>query len=158
MSDFGLEVVAAARGYIGTPYVNHFKPEDHCDGGNLTLTNCMERGMDVTGFDCSGVVVAALCDVIGLRPKDWPQDYRHLRQMEKLARADEERLGDVVCLEGVKPNGKPWKHMGIVSSELQIVHADAFSSLVTEGQVVGNVRLRLVIPISILASIAEHDQ
>ena len=32
-------------------------------------------------FDCSGLVIRSICDVLGVDPQDWPPDMRHVRDM-----------------------------------------------------------------------------
>ncbi len=74
---FERELLAAARGRLGKPFRHHFKLNNDCQFGTLPLLPCMEVGMDDSGYDCSGIVIASTCDVLGIPTKDWPTSYRH---------------------------------------------------------------------------------
>lgn len=77
--EFGLAVFSRAF----EPFLHHFKPEDTCDNGRITNSDCTERGLglDDLGYDCSGLVVASLCETLGIAIADYNPDLRHARQM-----------------------------------------------------------------------------
>lgn len=153
MSVFGVEVVEAARSHVGEPFRHHFEP-DICEGGAVTLDSCMERGMDSAGFDCSGLVIASVCDVLDIQPEEWPRDYRHIRQFEALADDQPTLPGDVLLIDSRTESGRQHRtHVGIVSGPETIIHANGLTAIVEEGwteEIVTGVRS---LPILTLASL-----
>lgn len=81
MSELGDELITAARVRIGQPFRHHYKP-DVCQSGRITTDTCMENGMDNRGYDCSGLVIASICDVLGVEATTWSRDFRHVRQLD----------------------------------------------------------------------------
>ena len=47
----------------------------------LPTDQCLTSGIGPEHFDCSGLVVASLCEVLGLATCDWPMGRRHARDM-----------------------------------------------------------------------------
>ena len=77
---FGGMVAAAATEYVGSPYVSHADAV-RCGAQLKTYPACMESSLDERGFDCSGLVIRAISDVIRLQPDEWAEDVRHVAQM-----------------------------------------------------------------------------
>jgi cell wall-associated NlpC family hydrolase len=147
MSGFGPEIVSAARSRIGRPFRHHFKPFNLCKDGIITANACMEKGMDNEGYDCSGLVIASLCDVLGILPEHWPRDYRHVNQLEELAETKTPDVGDVLLFLPVSVTDKPRRtHIGIFATEHTTIHASGISDYVEEGQVEGMFREVKTIP------------
>src|SRR5689334_10448874 len=110
-------VIEAAQSFIGTPFRHHFKPLDKCKSGEITLPECMEVGLNESGLDCSGLVIASVCRAIGSKPGEWNPNYRHLIQMRlEYETSDYPSLGDAVIISG-------HNHVGIVSGEKRFIHA-----------------------------------
>jgi len=88
--------VQAVEDHEGQRFEHHFSP-DLCQNGTTTVDGCFEKGLGPTEFDCSGLVVASLCEVLGLDSRtDWPWEYRHGIQMSELAEEGRlPRAGDV---------------------------------------------------------------
>ncbi len=154
MSDCGPEIVKAARTRIGVPFRHHFKPYNLCEGGIVTVDACMERGMDGESYDCSGLVIASLCDVLGILPEQWPRDYRHVNQLEELAETKRPDVGDVLLFFPEPVANKPRRtHIGIFATEQSTIHASGISNYVEEGQVEGVFREIKVVPSFVLAGL-----
>lgn len=81
------------------PFVHHFKPEDTCQNGRITNSDCMERGLglDDRGYDCSGLVVASLCETLDIAITDYNPELRHVRQMAALIKPSSQstEIGDI---------------------------------------------------------------
>ena len=130
--DIAAEVVGAARRRIDHPFRHHFKPVDGCQHGRSTQAQCMEVGIDSRGYDCSGLVIASICDALGQAVAHWSWDYRHLRQIEPLGRAGVARtIGDIIIFYP-ENNTETWTHMGIIASATSTIHADGINKLVAE--------------------------
>lgn len=136
MSELGVEVVSAARQRIGTEFIHHFKPENLCAFGEITVGACMQRGLGPTRYDCSGLVVASFCEVLGISTDDWPADLRHAKQMEALAEEGETEPGDILLFYTTNNQGRP--HIGIYTSPNTVIHANGISRVVDEGSVTGS--------------------
>lgn len=76
---FKAEVAEAAVHYMGQRAINHQRYTE-CRSGP-TKPECMEVGMTEVGFDCSGLAIRSICDVLGLETDGWDPDFRHVRQM-----------------------------------------------------------------------------
>ncbi len=131
MSDLGIEVISNARARIDAPFRNHFKPENLCNGGRITIAACMERGMDQNGYDCSGLAIASICDVLAITTARWPPDIRHTQQLAKLADDRDCEPGDIRLY--ISNNG--YIHLGIATTLDKAIHASAESKKVEEGQI-----------------------
>ncbi|HET8708896.1 MAG TPA: NlpC/P60 family protein [Candidatus Saccharimonadales bacterium] len=114
------EVAAWALTQIGRPAVNHGKLAGCAFGA--TRPECMRLGMDKAGYDCSGLVIAGVAAVTGMHVHDWPQDERHVRQMQQQAATAEVtalRPGDLAVFaryynfDSLEPECVPG-HIGIV--------------------------------------------
>ena len=91
----------------------------------------MERGMDRTGFDCSGLAIASLCDVLNISPSKWPREIRHTTQLRVLETDDLFEPGDWRFFY----NSKNQTHLGIATETKEVVHASGVTSRVEEGEV-----------------------
>lgn len=131
MSEFGGEVIESARGRVGAPFRHHYKPENLCDGGRITVDTCMERGMDSSGYDCSGLVIASICDVLAIDAGTWPRHLRHTKQLEALALEQDFEAGDILLHHS--KNGRT--HMSIATGQGESIHASGVTKLVEEGEV-----------------------
>lgn len=151
MSNYGSEIVGAARSRIGVPFRHHFKPRDLCEGGGITVDSCMERGLDSDGYDCSGLVVASLCDVLGISTSEWPHNFRHVKQLERLIAESDLTFGDVLLFDSETEHGIPRRtHIGIFVARQCVVHASGLNGVVEEGKVEGDITDIRVIPSSAL--------
>lgn len=112
MSEFADRLVGAGRTQIGAPFNHHFKPENLCNGGRQTVDACMERGLNEAGYDCSGFVIASVCRVLEISSQQWPRDFRHVKQFERLAIDRPAEPGDAVLFFVPDPDRT---HMGIAS-------------------------------------------
>lgn len=131
-----IDVARLALEQTGRPAVNHAKLAG-CAFGE-TGSECMRLGMDKDGYDCSGLVIASLAAVIGVRARDWPQSLRHVRQMYEKAETAEVQLrpGDLPVFARYynfgsdKPRQVPG-HIGIVinadwhTGRYEYVHTNA---------------------------------
>ena len=127
MADFGTELIGAAREKFGQPFLHHFQP-DQCEGGRLTRPGCWERGLDKRGYDCSGFVIASICEVMDISVDAWPRNQRHIKQM--LAFTDvtaTAAAGDVVITQD--PSDPKKKHMGVYVGNGAMLHADGRPSV-----------------------------
>ena len=138
MGDYSKDVITAARSRVGLPFRHHFKPENNCNSGTATNDSCMEKGMDNSGYDCSGLVVASICEVLGVKTNQWPREYRHMVQLEELAVDENVEAGDPILLY-LDPgeNGVRRTHMGIFVAEQCVIHASGITGIVEEGGVEG---------------------
>ena len=95
MREFSDRLITEARLHIGAPFKSHFKPVDLCAGGTITLDICMVRGTNPEGYDCSGLVIASMCRVLNLQPRDWPSTLRHAVQLQKYSTVNDFEPGDI---------------------------------------------------------------
>ena len=149
MTRFGNEVLAAARARVGEPFRHHFKPDNECDDGQMTTESCMNRGMDNDGYDCSGLAIVSVCEVLNVGTERWPQDLRHLNQMAmRLRMTCDPIAGDLVIYRSLESRSL---HAGIFATGQTVVHASGRSKEVEESVVQGAEPM-LVIPPSVLAA------
>ncbi len=97
----------------------------------------MSKGMNVDGYDCSGLVIASICDVLGIDPQQWPKAFRHVRQFSELAMFADPEPGDL-RLFFKKPGleGKSERvHMGIFVDDYNTIHSSGSTLMVLEGEV-----------------------
>lgn len=145
MSAIGPKIVDAGRQYIGARFRDHFDPTDPCNRGTVTSDICMERGLgEDGGFDCSGLVIASICTALNMQPRQWPQEYRHARQLSILQEDSyESKKGDVALfyLDGLRSI-----HLGILAANLTVIHASERTGYVEEGTVRGDISKIRVIP------------
>ncbi|MDQ5972259.1 MAG: hypothetical protein QG553_418 [Patescibacteria group bacterium] len=76
---FGAELIAATRSYMGQPAVHHYEFAGNCL--EQASPRCLDDGFGPENFDCSGLIIRAVSDVLGKRVEDWPLDLRHVRDM-----------------------------------------------------------------------------
>jgi len=131
MSELGNDVVKSARMRIEMPFRHHFKPDNLCEYGRNTADACMERGMDALGYDCSGLAVASLCEVLNISTRDWPRELRHTQQLAKLATEDDFAPGDFRLF--YSPNGRI--HIGVAMAGQEVIHASGKTNVVEESLV-----------------------
>lgn len=107
------KVIDSASNRIGQPFVHHFKP-DLCAHGTRTPRICYEHGLGQDGYDCSGLVIASLCDVLDMATEQWPEDIRHVTQLHtRLAEEAEPEAGDILIYAS---------HIGILTSHVSLIH------------------------------------
>lgn len=94
--NLGIEILDVAAEFRGAGFQDHFQP-DLCQHGSHTVEHCFDVGLGQQGlFDCSGLVIASLCEVGGIPAEDWNPGYRHAQQMAELAENRAPQHGDVV--------------------------------------------------------------
>lgn len=132
------QVVAAARSYLGTPYLHQGRV-----GG--------ARG----GIDCVGLGVCTAWD-LGIKPRTWNiTGYRRLPDGHSLMRHLREHMAAEVPLEALQPGDLPVlaydrfpHHVGIVGDYagggLSLIHAAAVAGRVVEQRLVLDAQLRFV--------------
>jgi len=151
------EVIQAGRGHLGITFRHHFRPINPCQSGEITVPHCMQIGMDRHGFDCSGLVVASLCQVLGMQPAAWPMEHRHVRQLQQLTTTDDPEPGDALVYWPRWPTERA-QHIGIFVAKKQVIHASGIDGQVEEGPVendedFGKIE---VIPHAVLLGIGER--
>jgi hypothetical protein len=96
---------------------------------------CMERGLDNDpGYDCSGLVIASVCDVLGVATSAWPPNLRHAKQLLALSQtAEDPRIGDALLYVSYKqPDAKLVTHIGVFAEAGVVVHASGVTGMVEE--------------------------
>lgn len=128
LSDFGVEMYAAAERYRTASFVNHIATAG-C-GGKVTTEQCMELGLGPTAFDCSGLVIRAVTDVMGWRTNDWASDIRHVDQMARTLPAKAHDLslpptaGDLIVYAHRHGDIEvPFAHIAICNGAYRVLHA-----------------------------------
>lgn len=152
MSEQTDKVIAAARTRVGTPFRHHYKPLNTCKYGRVTHDECMTRGMDQEGYDCSGLVIASLCEILQISPADWPRDRRHAWQMQDLVTQHNRRPGDILLIEDMHLSRF---HPLISSGEQSVIHADGHSGAVVEKPVLTTAFIAHVIPLENLIEVIQ---
>lgn len=142
------KLIQAARERIYQPFGHHFEPIDYCGRGAITLPSCFERGLGEEKYDCSGLVIASLCDVIGMPVKQWPSDLRHLNQMSRLSEANTAIPGDILIYLYYTEGRTVYRHMGVLATEGSVVHASQFSKQVEETNDPRYLEVTRVIPLT----------
>jgi hypothetical protein len=128
MSELGDEIVKSARTRIEMPFRHHFKPVNLCGGGERTVDDCMEGGMDSQGYDCSGLAIASLCEVLNISPAGWPRELRHAQQLAALATDEDFEPGDLRLYDAAKNRF----HLVIATSTQEVIHASGLTNIVEE--------------------------
>lgn len=132
MSELGNQIVSSARKRVELPFRHHFKPANLCEGGARTVDGCMGRGMDSRGYDCSGLAIASICDVLNISTQEWPREWRHTQQLASLAIDAAFKPGDLRLY--YSDTGRI--HLGIATSTEKVVHASGLTNIVEESVVV----------------------
>lgn len=116
--NLGTELLDVAAEFRGAGFQDHFQP-DLCQHGSQTVEHCFDVGLGQQGlFDCSGLVIASLCEVEGIPVEDWNPGYRHAQQMAELAENRAPQHGDVVVFYKQGPAQEPApKHVALYVSE-----------------------------------------
>jgi len=78
-TDFLPEFAQAVAGNYGKTATDH-KSLAGCNFGETT-PDCMNIGLGPDEFDCSGLVIDGISNVIGMSIDRWPDQLRHVRQM-----------------------------------------------------------------------------
>lgn len=146
------EVITAARSRVGVPFRHHFKPENLCNRGRVTYDQCMTRGMDQNGYDCSGLVIASLCEVLRISPTTWPKNRRHAWQMQDLAVQESHEPGDVLLFENVKQSRF---HPLVFSESQSVIHASGRHDAVVEEPIGEALRTSPVVHVIPLGNLVE---
>ena len=139
------EFISSAQSRIGARFQHHFKPNDYCFKGRITIQKCMEKGMTDEGYDCSGLVIASLCDVLGLKHSEWPISLRHQAQLKTEAADVDPKLGDIVLFGS---------HIAVYAAPEQYVHASGISKIVEEGKISGGAKAGGVITLQAITALA----
>lgn len=137
-------LVDAARSREGKPFRHHFKPENSCNYGQEIIDSCWAKGLDDTGYDCSGLVIASLCDVLEITIDKWPRNARHIEQFIKATSPDlSPGFGDIIIT--VDDEYGTW-HMGVCTEGGNMVHASGHEDVlsVVEGPINPNQRICVV--------------
>ena len=129
MSELGDAVVQSARSLVGRRFRHHFKPNNICVGGAITTDECMRRGMDDEGYDCSGLAIVSICSALGLDVNSWPRSLRHAKQLITLAACQDAEPGDIRMYTSANER----IHLGIVVNDTEVIHASGVTGLVEEG-------------------------
>ena len=138
------DIIIAARTRLESPFLNHFKPDNLCDGGHTTLESCMEKGLGADDcYDCSGIVIASLCEVLKINPAHWPKEYRHAKQLALLEERSSSKAGDIAVFYQEE---SPSLHLGILVAKKTVIHASGLAKSVTEGEVRGKFSRIGIIP------------
>lgn len=135
MTELGQEILKSASSRIDAPFRHHFKPTNLCESGKWTVDACMERGMNPLGYDCSGLAIASICDVLGMSPAEWPRELRHTQQLSPLASNEPFQPGDIRLFY----NTNQTIHLGITTSNETVVHASGLSKIVEKSHVTGQI-------------------
>lgn len=152
MNTLGQEVFNNATKRIGEPFRHHFRPINVCEGGTITVDECMERGM-VDRYDCSGLAIASLCEALGLNPTRWPRELRHTQQLATLPQKDECEPGDFKLYY----LGDNKIHIGVATDSEEAIHASGLTGIVERSVVInpkGEFEMVRAIAIDSLARIA----
>lgn len=164
MSSLRSELFLAASLKVDAPFQHHYEPENLCEGGRSTVDECMKRGMDNRGYDCSGLVIRSLCDVLDIEPQNWPKDVRHsfqLSQFEVIDSAYEFEPGEILLIESMSRSGYRYNtHTGIHISGEEMIHASGKSKRVERGVSMGVILGRKAVNIDSLVGhvLAERSQ
>lgn len=150
MATKGQELVAISRSHLGAAFYDHYAPDNLCSHGTTTIDSCMEKGLGKDGqFDCSGLVIAGICEVLKMRTADWPRNYRHANQLAFLEERCRSNVGDIVVLH---QDQAPVAHLGILTAKMIAIHASRLTNQVEEGTVLGQFQVR-IIPLDTLLEI-----
>ena len=137
------ELIEVARSYIGSGAIYHQQQAGDCF--RAPSERCLQVGLG-PAFDCSGFIIASLCQVAGRPIGDWPASLRHVRDMWQ-ASQDSELLTRIPIVEGsILVTSRAYDlegekvrvpgHVGIVTyaqaDEVHYVHASAKSGVVEE--------------------------
>jgi hypothetical protein len=113
------------------PFRHHFKPTNLCESGGWAVDECMERGMDSRGYDCSGLAIASLCEVLNISTAEWPRELRHTQQLATLTTDEDFKAGDLRLYYSTNNR----IHLGIGTSEQEVIHASGLTNIVEESVV-----------------------
>lgn len=111
--------------YEGKRFAAH-EPQTGCNG-ITTLAACMETGLGPDEFDCTGLVLRAIADVVGVSHTDLNPQYRHLRQVAALASPAALSGGSIV------PEGFGVVRVGLVHESAHVPIPKHVGLYMTEG-------------------------
>jgi hypothetical protein len=118
----------------------------------------MQNGMDDRGYDCSGLVIASVCEIVKIETSNWPRQYRHLLQIFMLRQDITARDGDMLIFyDELNRWGTNRIHTGIKSGENQVVHVSGITNRIEEGAVDGVFRKIATVPIETLVNLAQDS-
>ncbi len=130
--EFGTQLLAAAERYVGRGFVSHAELVG-CGSRSKTFPGCMEIGLGPDSFDCSGLIIRALSDIIGRQTTKWAANIRHPLHMASLGTRVDLRstdgqhdypLGLVLVYHHITQLGVvPSAHVGIYAGGQQLLHA-----------------------------------
>jgi cell wall-associated NlpC family hydrolase len=140
------QTVEFAKNYLGVAFRHHFKPVDLCSNGEITLPSCMDNGMDMRGMDCSGLIIASICQLTKVNPQEWNTDYRHLSQMRVFETQDDPELGDAVTIG--------MSHIAIYAGEDTFIHASNPAGKVIESKLGRSVHFAGTVPLKHLLGLS----
>lgn len=139
----------AARAYLGRPAVYHQDFAGNCF--EQPTERCLQAGLGPDQFDCSGLVIRATCDVLGIDVTDWPADMRHIREMWGIANGDQLGMTTTELARGALLTiahrynlteqlhfRNVAAHAGFITNTrcgIRYIHASPFSGIVKEGPV-----------------------
>lgn len=86
----------------------------------------------IGGYDCSGLAIASICEVMGIATSQWPSRLRHTQQLACLGDNHDAEPGDI----RLYTSGDARIHLGIATTEEEAIHASGISKLVEEGEVI----------------------
>jgi len=156
MSNEGREMIGVSRLHVGAAFRDHFKPDDLCDTGRLTLDSCMQKGLGQNDeFDCSGLVISAVCTVAGISTEQWPEKFRHARQLATLGERIRSSPGDIAIFQ---QEHSPIIHLGILVARMTVIHASCSSMSVSESTVLGKFSRIRIIPADKLIALGLTEQ
>jgi cell wall-associated NlpC family hydrolase len=146
-ADLNQRMVAAAEARMGCPYVAHDSVADGCDGGIISSDLCMTVGLDNNGYDCGGLVVASLADILDITLAEYPTTLRHHTQMAELAAPRHvAQIGDIWLQRTTR--GQP-AHVGVFTYLGSVVHANNTTNTVSR-QPISRQQASSVIPLACL--------
>jgi NlpC/P60 family protein len=124
-----------------------------CEGGRTTVDDCMERGLGVKGYDCSGLVITSLCRVLGIETEEWPREYRHSYQLKPFGESRDPEFGDILLIDSQADDGYQYNtDMGLHVASRHVIHANGKTRVVDEGEVMGTITGIKTVDMSALAS------
>lgn len=149
MPTFGQEVISAATQHVGKDFEHHFKPTDYCHGGRSPIDLCFQRGLGPNSFDCSGLILASVCEVEGKELSEVPKELRHFIGLYDLVDFESQpREGDIVV--GFNIKNRP--HGGLYTATGDIIHASGRTKKVEKDpSILGRAPVLHVIPIESLS-------
>jgi hypothetical protein len=95
-ADFSHELIRAARSYAGKDAIYHQDFAGNCI--EFPSDNCFSDGIGPQAFDCSGLIVRSMSDVLDVDPIICMKDLRHVRDMWRAAYCEQDDTFDMAEL------------------------------------------------------------